>query len=107
VFTVDLSEADVVMMYLLPWMMNKLVPQFQQMKEGGRIVAHDWWIDGVEPDMIFDFGTPENEQFKSIYVYRTPITVDPAMEKGKPPQRREGRYGNLMLSGDQARQLGS
>ncbi len=40
IFTVDVSNADVAMMYLLPWMMNELVPQFDKMKPGARIVSH-------------------------------------------------------------------
>ncbi len=41
-FELDLSEANVAMMYLLPWMMQKLPPQFDQMKPGSRIVSHDY-----------------------------------------------------------------
>ena len=44
VFKVDLSQADAALMFLLPWMMNELLPQFEQMKPGARIVAHDYWI---------------------------------------------------------------
>jgi len=89
VFTVDLSKADVAMMYLLPWMINKLIPQFQQMKPGCRIVAHDFWIDGVEPDEIVDLVKDQYSQVTSIYVYRTPLRFNPAMEKGKPPPLRD------------------
>lgn len=88
VFTVDLSKADVVMMYLLPWMMNKLLPQFQEMREGCRIVSHDFWIDGVEPEGIFDLPDGDDDRTTSIYVYRTPLVLNPAMEKGKPPRPR-------------------
>jgi SAM-dependent methyltransferase len=86
IFTVDLSKADVVMMYLLPWMMNALVPQFQEMRPGCRIVTHVFWIDGVEPDEMVDLVMGENNETTSIYVYRTPLRFNPAMEKGKPPR---------------------
>ncbi len=91
VFTVDLSEADVVMTYLLPWMMNKLIPQFQQMRDGCRIVAHDFWIDGVEPEKVFEFVEAEGRGVTSVYLYRTPLRLDSTIEKGKPPQPRDGQ----------------
>lgn len=85
VFTVDLSEADVCMMYLLPWMMNKLVPQFERMKPGSRIVAHEFWIERVVPDRIVEIPV-EGRDFVCIYLYTTPLRHDPSMELGKPPR---------------------
>src|SRR4029077_1738912 len=38
VMTVDLSSADVVTLYLLPQQNDRLVPKFQKMKPGSRIV---------------------------------------------------------------------
>lgn len=84
VFTVDLSEADAVLMYLLPWMIEKLIPQFQEMQPGSRIVSHEFWIEQVEPDEIVDL-TKEDDERTTIYVYRTPLKVNPALERGKPP----------------------
>ena len=86
VFNVDLSKADVAMTYLLPWMMNELLPQFEQMKPGARIVAHDWWIDGVEPDKCIEILVDEDMNTHGIYVYTTPLKKNPAMEKFKPPR---------------------
>ncbi len=84
IFTVDLSKADVAMMYLLPWMMNKLLPQFEQMKPGCRIVSHEFWIDGVVPDEIVEITDAEG-QIEAIYLYTTPLKKDPTMEPGRPP----------------------
>ena len=50
VLTVDLSQATVVMIYLLPWIMEELIPQFDEMHAGSRIVAHDFRIAGCKPD---------------------------------------------------------
>ena len=86
VFTVDLSKADVAMMYLLPWMMEKLLPQFQQMRDGCRIVSHEFWIEQVQPDEIVDLIDPKDNGPTSIYVYHTPLKIDPAMERGRPPR---------------------
>ena len=85
IFTVDLSKADVAMMYLLPWMMNKLVPQFEKMRPGCRIVSHDYWIDGVEPDKIIQCDLDTEGRSHRIYLYTTPLKKNPAMEHGTPP----------------------
>ena len=86
IFEVDLSQADVAMMYLLPWIMNKLLPQFEQMKPGARIVSHNYWIDGVEPDAYYEVPTGENMNSHGVYLYTTPLKKNPALEKGKPPR---------------------
>ncbi|MCU0961977.1 MAG: methyltransferase domain-containing protein [Pirellulaceae bacterium] len=84
VFSVDLSRADVAMMYLLPWMMNKLLPQFAQMKPGCRIVSYEFWIDEIMPENIVE--TPAADgHIQRIYLYTTPLTKSPALEPGKPP----------------------
>ncbi len=83
-FTVDLSQADAVMMYLLPWMMNALLPQLEQMRPGCRIVSHEFWIDGIAADDIVRIPAADT-QVETIYVYTTPLTKDPAMRPTKPP----------------------
>lgn len=50
IFTLDLSNVDVVVMYLLPRYGKRLVPQFEQMKPGSRIVSHEFDIEGIAPD---------------------------------------------------------
>ncbi len=44
IFKADLSEADAVLMYVLPWMTRKLLPQLRQMKPGARIVSHQFML---------------------------------------------------------------
>ena len=86
VFTVDLSNADVAMMYLLPRMIDELLPQFEQMKPGSRIVSHDYWIHGVEPDKVIELPDGGEHTFIPVYLYVTPLKKNPAMERGKPPR---------------------
>jgi SAM-dependent methyltransferase len=86
IFTVDLSKADVAMMYLLPWMMNKLVPQFDKMRPGCRIVSHEFWIEGVEPDKVIECTVDAEQRSHGIYFYTTPLKKNPAMEPGTPPR---------------------
>jgi cyclopropane fatty-acyl-phospholipid synthase-like methyltransferase len=47
----NISAATVVTLYMLPWFNEKMKPNFQKMlKPGARIVAHDFGIEGWEPD---------------------------------------------------------
>lgn len=47
----DLSKATVVTLYMLPWFNEKMKPNLKQyLKPGARIVAHDFGIEGWEPD---------------------------------------------------------
>ena len=47
----DISAATVVTLYMLPWFNEAMKPNFQKMlKPGARIVAHDFGIEGWEPD---------------------------------------------------------
>ena len=79
VFTVDLREADVVVMYLLPWMVNALVPQFEIMQPGARIVAHDFGMDEIEPEKTIEVPLPDSTETRTLLLYVTPL-------KHKPPQ---------------------
>lgn len=73
IFKVDLSEADVVALYLLPQMNVRLIPQFQQMKPGSRIVAHNYGITGVKPDQVLTMKSREDNVEHTIYLWTTPI----------------------------------
>lgn len=86
VFTVDLREVDVAMMYLLGGMIAKLEPQFEQMKPGSRIVTHDFWMEQVRPDRVVEVHEDGDARAHSVILYTTPLKRDPTMERGRPPQ---------------------
>ena len=47
----DLSSATIVTLYMLPWFNEAIKPNLQKMlRAGSRIVAHDFGIEGWEPD---------------------------------------------------------
>ncbi len=51
--TVDLSQATVVTLYMLPDFNAKLRPIFdRQLKPGSRVVSHDFPIEGWVPDRV-------------------------------------------------------
>ena len=48
---VDLSPATVITLYMLPWFNEAMKPSFRKfLAPGTRIVAHDFGIEGWEPD---------------------------------------------------------
>lgn len=52
IFTLDLRDASVVMLYLLPDLNVKLMPQLAKLKPGSRIVSHDFEMAGAKPVRI-------------------------------------------------------
>jgi SAM-dependent methyltransferase len=69
VFSVDLSPATVVTMYLLPELNVRLIPQLDKLRPGSRIVSHDFDMQGVVPDKVVTITAPEfvNEEGYSAY----------------------------------------
>ncbi len=56
----DLSKATVVTLYMLPWFNEAMKPSFKKyLKPGARIVAHDFGIEGWEPDRTEKLPEPE------------------------------------------------
>jgi hypothetical protein len=72
IFKLDLSEATVVTMYLLPGLNVKLVPQLQKLKAGSRIVSHAFDMRGYKPDKIVTVRTRDKTQH-TIYLWTTPL----------------------------------
>ncbi len=72
-FTVDLSEANVLLLYLLPEINKKLVPQFEKLKPGSRIVTHDYDIEGVESDDSVRVTSSEDNAEHTLFLYTSPL----------------------------------
>lgn len=49
IFTLDLREASVVTLYLLPSLNVRLMPQLARLKPGSRIVSHNFDMRGAKP----------------------------------------------------------
>lgn len=71
IFTLDLSEVDVVTLYLLPSLNVKLIPQLEKLKPGARIVSHDFDMKGVKPTKVVKVRGPAREH--TVYLWRTPL----------------------------------
>jgi SAM-dependent methyltransferase len=78
IFAADLSDADAVLMYVLPWMTRKLIPQLRQMQPGSRIVSHQFDL-GEESELQPEKTVPirvENDA-SSHYVHRWTAPLKP------------------------------
>jgi SAM-dependent methyltransferase len=81
IFTLDLSSADVVMLYLLPELNVRLIPQLMKLKPGCRIVSHDFDMKGIKPDAVLTMWSDEDEADHEIYLWTTPLKKDPDYEE--------------------------
>jgi ribosomal protein L11 methylase PrmA len=78
VFTLDLRAANVITLYLLPDMNLKLIPQFEKMAPGSRIVAHDYGIGGMVPDKTVTVTSKVDGVDHEVYLYTLPLKKAPA-----------------------------
>jgi uncharacterized protein (TIGR03000 family) len=72
IFSVDLSKASVVTLYLLPDLNVRLIPQLEKMKPGSRIVSHQFGMDGVKPKREATVTDKEGHDHK-IYLWEVPL----------------------------------
>ena len=76
IFTLDLSPANVITLYLLPSLNVKLIPQLEKLKPGSKIVSHDFDMHGVTPDQVVEV-TSANGAEHTVYLWTTPLKKEP------------------------------
>lgn len=79
IFTLDLSGANVITLYLLPSLNVKLIPQLEKLKPGARIVSHDFGMEGVKPDQVVPF-TGKDDASHTVYLWTTPLKKEEKKE---------------------------
>jgi tRNA G37 N-methylase Trm5 len=79
IFKLDLKEANVVTLYLLPSLNVKLIPQLEKLKPGTRIVSHDFDMQGVTPDQEVKVEADDREH--TVYLWTTPLKKEKEKEK--------------------------
>jgi hypothetical protein len=95
IFTVDLSPATVVTLYLLPELNVRLIPQLEKLKSGSRIVSHDFDMEGIEWEKWWtviakDHRTPKDREHY-VYLWKTPLKkAGPKSEEPKAVRQPEG-----------------
>jgi SAM-dependent methyltransferase len=72
-FKLDFSEATVLSLYLLPEINSKLVPQFEKLKPGARLVFHDYGLEGFKADRTLHVISNEDNVGHTIYLYTIPL----------------------------------
>jgi len=87
IFTLDLSKADVITLFLLPSLNVKLIPQLDKLKPGSRIISYRFGMRGVMPDKTVNFTSPGGKSQHIFYLWTTPLNKV-WMWKNKPPATR-------------------
>ena len=73
IFKVDISDADVLPIYLLPEMNLQLVPQFETLKPGSRLVFHNYDLMGYVHDKKMEVISNEDNSSHTLWLYTTPL----------------------------------
>ncbi len=74
IFTLDLSEASVITLYLLQSLNVKLIPQLEKLKPGTRIVSHDFNMQViVTPDKKITVSSDTGYNQHTVYLWITPL----------------------------------
>lgn len=73
IFTLDLSPASVVTLYLLPKLNVRLIPQLEKLKPGSRIVSHDFAMEGIKPVQHVKMQVSNEPEEHAIYLWKTPL----------------------------------
>jgi SAM-dependent methyltransferase len=72
IFTLDLSGANVITLYLLPSLNEKLIPQLEKLKPGSRIVSHAFAMKGVKPKKVVEVKCKDGNT-RTVYLWVTPL----------------------------------
>jgi len=89
-FETDIREATVVMLYLLPRFVTRLVPRFlSELRPGTRIVSHDYPLVPWPPDKDVSMDVPEKEfisgtTWTRLYYYIVPARIGGVWELSLP-----------------------
>jgi SAM-dependent methyltransferase len=75
IFTLDLSPASVVTLYLLPELNVRLIPQLEKLRPGSRVVSHDFDMQGVEPAQHIELRVGPSGRQHQIYLWHTPLNA--------------------------------
>jgi protein-L-isoaspartate O-methyltransferase len=73
IFTLDLSKATVIALYLLPHLNVKLIPQLEKLKPGSRIVSHEFDMKGIKPDKMVTVTLKKDNSQHKVYLWTTPL----------------------------------
>jgi len=73
IFKLDLQNATVVTLFLLPEMNIQLIPQLEKLKDGSRVVCHEFALKDVQHDRMVTITTQPDGVPRDIYLYTLPL----------------------------------
>ena len=91
IFTLDLREASVVTLYLLPDLNVRLMPQLARLKPGSRIVSHDFDMKGAKPVQVRQIHVDRQESSDEDYgdgshtIYKWVVPWESDLPKSETP----------------------
>ena len=87
IFTLDLSRANVITLYLVPELNVKLIPQLEKLKPGSRIVSHDFDMKGVKPDKVIEVHSEEEDwDVHTVCLWTTPLKKEDVSDESVGPR---------------------
>lgn len=92
---VDLAKASVVTLYMSPAEGAKLIPQFDKLPKGARIVSYDFWIEGLTPERIVKLGANAERGIEGghlLYLFTVPLRKETYKRVPRPDPFPEKRF---------------
>lgn len=81
IYELDIHDATVITLYLLPEMNLRLLPQLQTLADGSRVISHDFEVPGVSAEQIAAVEDKTGPIYMhgthQVYLYRAPLLLDP------------------------------
>jgi SAM-dependent methyltransferase len=72
-FKLDFSAADVLSLYLLPEINEKLLPKFEALKPGSRLVFHNYGLEDFDSDQSVEVISNEDNASHTLFLYTVPL----------------------------------
>ena len=66
-------DANVIAVFLLPQQLEKLLPQFEKLKPGVRIVSHQFAIPDVVLQNTVKLASPDDNASHTLFLWTTPL----------------------------------
>ena len=73
IFAAEFNDATVVTVYLFPDLLKRLMPKFEKLKPGTRIVSHQFQIPGLTPEKTIILESAETGGKHAVYLWTTPL----------------------------------
>jgi hypothetical protein len=109
VLVTDISQASVVTVYLLPFLIDKLQPRFLELKPGTRVVSHAFGMVGWKPDraetMHLTKPHPGQGDESMLYLWIVPSEVRGTWQSSDLRLRIYQNYQELEVEGSLGRRV--